>query len=404
MTVIEIPNKYDIIPVHASDIASFMRCRRYWNWSSPTRSNLRRTVELNGINVNLWFGNGIHYALEHYYNPILKRDPVETFKTWFAMQWHGGEIGKDDDMLDQVYDPYPKETPLGWEVRGLQDLLPRGDEEEFADFLTLGVGMMEFYKTYAADNDDFEVVAAESKFSVPLEFESVDIREESPNYGKKIEVHLRGKRDAIVFYPERKDPRWQSGIMDHKTAAKVDEDYFLKLENDPQCTTYIVASVYEARTFDYPWTDIRDVLYNTLRKVYPKPPTILKSGFPSINRQEESTTAKMFVDCVKDVGLIDWFHEDPKAQAYYEYLIEKGDKVFIQREPATRNPHQIAVAYRELQDVAQEMLDPNTKLYKHPSGMSYCTRCQFRTPCLAMDDGSDWQEMLVQGYEQNRGR
>jgi hypothetical protein len=193
-------------------------------------------------------------------------------------------------------------------------------------------------------------------------------------------------------------------IVTHNTAGKIDDDYFLKLENDPQCTTYIVATVHEAREGNYPWINVREVLYNALRKEYPKPPTILKSGFPSIDRQKESTTAQMFADCVRDIGLADWFHEDPKAQGYYEWLIEQGDKVFIQRDFATRNPHAIEVAYRELQEVAKEMLDPEVKTYKHPSGMNYCTRCQFRTPCLAMDDGSDWKEMLVQGYEQNPGR
>ena len=402
---IVIPDKYEIIPVHASDIANFMRCRRYWDWSSPTRTNLRRKVELHGIYPPLWFGNGIHYALEHYYNPVLQRDPVETFQTWFHLQWHGGHIStEEEELLDQVYDPYPSPVDTGWIVRGLDDLLPQADEEEFMGFLDLGVGMMTFYKDYAARNDEFEVVAAESKFSVPLEFTAVDTREESPNFGKKIEVHLRGKRDAIIYYPHRRDPAMQFEIMDHKTAAKVDEEYFLKLENDPQCTTYIVASVHEANVYDYPWKDIRGVLYNTLRKAYPKPPTITTRGFPSIDRQNESTTAKLFMETVRDIGLSDWFDDDAKAQGYYEYLIEQGDKVFIQRETAPRNPHAIKVAYKELQMVAQEMLDPNLKIYKHPSGMQYCTRCQFRVPCLAKDDGSDWKEMLVQGYEQNKGR
>lgn len=402
---IVIPSKYDIIPIHASDIASFMRCRRYWDWSSPTRTNLRRKVELSGIHPNLWFGSGIHYCLEHYYNPLLKRDPVETWISWFTMQWQGGHIGvEQEDMLDQVYDPYPIPTDTGWSVRGLYDLLPIADEDEYMGYFELGKGMMQFYRDYAKRNDEFEVVAAESQFSVPLGFESADRREESPNFGKMVEVHLRGKRDAIIFWPERKDPRFQYEIMDHKTAIKIDEDYFLKLENDPQCTTYIVASVYEANHYDYPWKEIRGVLYNALRKAYPKPPTILKSGFPSINRQTESTTAKMFADCVRDLGLADWFHNDPKASGYYEYLIEQGEKVFVQRDYATRNPHAVKVAFKELQMVASEMLDENLKIYKHPSGMSYCTRCQFRVPCLAVDDGADWQEMLVQGYEQNRGR
>lgn len=401
---VEIPKKYDIIPIHASDIASFMRCRRYWDWSSPTRSNLRHKVTLYGINTNLWFGSGIHYALEQYYNPLLKRDPVEVFRTWFHLQWEGGII----DDLDLTYDPNPEVVSLSeqatWRTQGLRDLLPSPDEEEFLALKELGIGMLTYYKEYAAREDDFEVVAAESQFSVPLGFTAVDIREESPNFGKKSEVHLRGKRDVIVYYPDRKDPRLQFGIMDHKTASKVDEDYFLKLENDPQCTTYIVASIHEAEENDFPWTDIRDVLYQALRKVYPKPPTVTSRGFPSIDRQKESTTAKMFSESVKELGLIDWFHNDLKAQGYYEYLLEEGDKVFIQREHAFRNPHQIKVAFAELQMVAKEMLDPNLKVYKHPSGMSYCTRCQFRPPCLAKDDGSDWQEMLTQGYELNKGR
>ena len=403
---IEIPSKYDIIPIHASDIASFQRCRRYWSWSSPTRSNLRRKVQLYGINPNLWYGSGIHYCLEKQYNPLLQRNPVEVFQTWFEWQWNGGHIpvGENEDMLDQVYDLEPVATDTGWIVQGLKDLLPQADEEEFLAYRELGIGMMNFYKEYAQKNDDFEVVAAESQFSVPLGFTAVEIREESPNYGKKLDVHLRGKRDAIIFYPERKAKGLQFGILENKTAAKVDEDYFLKLENDPQCATYIVATVHEARTYDYPWTDVRDVLYNALRKAYPKPPTMTQRGFPSIDRQKESTTAQMFMECVRDIGLVDWFNDDKKAQEYYEWLVEIGDANFIQRDHAVRNPQEIKAHFAELQAVAKEMLDPKTAIYKHPSGMSYCTKCQFRAPCLAKDDGSDWQEMLVQGYEMNRGR
>lgn len=403
----DLPDKFDIIPVHQSDIASFLRCRRYWSWSSPARSNLRRNVELYGIKPELWYGTGIHYALERYYNPVLQRDPIESFQSWWQAQWEGGLV--DQGVMETSYDARPipslDEGNEGlWEIRGLRDLLPNPDEEEFLAFRELGLGMLTFYKEYAAKNDDFEVVAAESMFSIPLEFEAIDIREESSNYGKKSEVHLRGKRDMIAHYPERKDPRTQYGIVDHKTAVRIDEDYFLKLENDPQCTTYIVATVKEAEANDLPWTTVQDVLYNALRKAYPRPPTITSRGFPSLDRSKESTTPELFNAAVREMGLVDWFNDDEKAQGYYEYLLEEGDRVFIVREHAIRSPHQIKVAYAELQMIAKEMLDPDVHIYKHPSGMSYCTRCQFRIPCLAMDDGSDWQEMLVQGYELNRGR
>lgn len=407
ITLPEIPSKYEMVPIHASDIATFMLCRRKWDWSSPSRNNLRRRVELYGVDPNLWFGTGIHYALERFYNPLLKRDPVEVFSTWFDMQWTGGFIPIDQNehlQLEQSHDLQPIAMDNGWQVRGLRDLLPSPDEEEWLGYRELGIGMMEFYKTYSEREDDFEVIAAESSFSIPLGFEAKDTREESPSYGKKIEVHLRGKRDAIVYYPERKNPKLQYGIHDYKTKSMIDENWRVSLENDPQASTYIVASIKEAEQHDLPWTTIQDVLFTALRKVYPKPPTITTRGFPSLNRNDESTTAQMFEDCVRESGLTDWFHNDPKAQGYYEYLLENGDKVFIERERATRNPHQIKVAFDELVMVAKEMVDPKLNIYKHPSGSFTCTKCAFRSPCLAKDDGSDYKEMLVSSFELNRDR
>lgn len=403
-----IPSKYEIIPIHASDISAFKQCRRKWDWSSPTRTNLRRKVRFFGLNPNLWYGGGIHYALEKYYNPVLQRDPVETFQTWFKLQWEGGVLAPNE--LDLSYDPDPvkisgngKGAAPGWRVEGLRDLLPSPDEEEFMGYKELGIGMMNFYKEYAAREDDFEVVAAESTFSIPLGFERIDMREESPNYGELLEVHARGKRDAIVHWPDRKDPRTQYGIFDHKTASKVDEDYFESLENDPQFSTYIWASVTEAKLHDLPWTQIEEVVCNALRKVYPKPPTITTRGFPSLNRSEESTTAQMFSDAVESLGLVDWHHDDPKAQAYYEYLLEEGDKVFIQRDKAHRNAQEIQTTGEEIKMVAMDMLD-EPRIYKSPSRLGYCTKCTFRAPCLAKDDGSDWKGMLNEDFEMNPGR
>jgi hypothetical protein len=289
-----------------------------------------------------------------------------------------------------------------YQTEGLRDLLPSPDEEEYMAFKELGVGMMTFYKEYAAREDDFEVVAAESTFSIPLGFERIDLREESPNYGKTLEVHARGKRDAIVHWPDRPEKQ-QYGIFDHKTASKVDEDYFESLENDPQFSTYIWASVTEAEIHDLPWKHIENVVCNALRKVYPKPPTITTRGFPSIDRSKEGTTAQMFSDTVRDIGLVDWFHDDKKAQEYYEYLLSEGDKVFIQRDFARRNVHEIRATGEELRMVAMDMLD-EPRIYKSPSRLGYCTRCQFRAPCISKDDGSDWKGMLADGYELNRDR
>ena len=262
----DLPHKYDIIPIHASDISSYMRCRRYWSWTSPSRESLTRRADIHGVNVNFFFGNGIHYALEEMYNPVLSRDPVEVFNTWFTYQWEGGIVIAD--WLERLYDNRPQEVPgpAGlYQVRGLRDILPDADHEEFAELKELGINMLTFFKDYAERNDDFDVIAAESVFSIPLGFTAIDVREQSPNYGKELEVHARGKRDAIVQYHDT----GKYGVSDYKTAGAFDETLESKLETDPQCSTYIWASRQEAVLYDLPWKDIDSVLYQVLRKVYP---------------------------------------------------------------------------------------------------------------------------------------
>jgi hypothetical protein len=335
-----------------------------------------------------------------FYNPVLSRDPVEAFETWFTYQWEGGIVSHE--WLERTYDIKP--VTMGdtdtFSIRGLRDLHPDPDHEEFMALRELGVGMMTFYKEYAAKNDNFIVVSPEAKFSVPLGFEMIDYREQSPNYGKKIEVHARGMRDAITYSEET----GKYAIMDHKTAAKVDEDYFTKLDTDPQCSTYIWASIREAEMHDLPYKEIDSVLYNVLRKTYPKPPTPLKNGTPSVNRTEEGTTAELFEAFVRDGGLVEWFENNDKAQGYYSWLLEMGDANFIQREVTYRNKAMIYNTGQNIKAIAKEMLNPKLAIYPHYSGDFMCTRCAFRAPCIAKEDGSDVDFLIDNGYERNRGR
>lgn len=408
---VEIPSKYDIIPIHTSDVASFLRCRRYWNWTSPTRSNLRHRVEIYGINTNLWFGSGIHYALEMHYNPTIKRDPVEAFQTWFEYQWNGGLV--TEDWLDRTYDISPQKeffsdlnNPL-WKIRGLKELLPDPRHEEFDDFRKLGIGMMEYYNTWATKHDGFEVVAAEAVFSIPLLLSdgslltARDEREESPNYGKVLEVHARGKRDTIIYDPEND----QYGLIDFKTASKIDEDYFLKTENDAQISNYMWATQMEARMYDLPYKIISFCDYQAMWKEVPGEVKVLQNGItPSISKTEQTCTAETFARYIHDNGLMQWYADNEKAKAFYNWLVSEDQIRFVHRHRAYRSQAALTITGQEIAMIAEEMLSPNLKVYKRPSGDRNCTRCVMRTPCLAMDDNSDWPEMIKSGYELNRGR
>jgi PD-(D/E)XK nuclease superfamily len=387
-----IPDKMEVIPIHASDRGAFKRCRRRWDWSSPSRNNLVPKASVMGVSVPLWFGTGIHYALEHYYNPTLQRDPVESFRYWFDLTWRGGTITKEELKLSYDYGVLLNDGT--YRVNGLQDILPDPDQEEFLMHKELGEKMMEFYKLYAQANDNFAVIMVEHDFSIPLGFDALD-----PRDGEIKQVHARGRMDTVIQDLET----GRFGLIDHKSAIKIDEAYFEKLNKDDQITTYLWAAEREAEIHDLPYKNMDYLIYQAIRKAYPKPPSVTSRGFPSLDRTKESTTSGMFKQACETLGLTSWLSSNEKAKGYYEWLQEVGDSQFIVRTTVPRNKFEKEACGRHIEMEARDMLN-EPAIYPNPTGDWYCVRCSFRPPCLAKDDGSDFQSLLDNNYEPNKDR
>lgn len=424
MSEVKTPSKWDIIPIHTSDRATFKACRRRWALSSPAKSNLVPRASVHGVRWPLWFGIGIHKALEKKYDPALNEDPVAVWLAWFELQWNGGLITENE--LGEFADREPEHSAKDrWSVKGLSEILPNPDEirmnsitytpEELRD---LGVGMLEFYKNYAEQEDDFEVIAVEHDFSVPIldldgkPLYMPDLRkmpedwkptDEENIYGPLFkeglkQVHARGRMDKTI-----RERQGRCGILDHKTTSRLDDDYFRHLELDEQCTMYLWAGQQEAKMHDLEYGSLDFIIYEAILKAYPKPPTKLKSGMPSLARQTESTTAAMFEQFIKENNLKVIFDVDPKMQGYYTWLLEKGDSRFIDRQRIWRNKTQLENAGIRLYYEAVDMLN-DPRLYPNPRNDYTCINCIFRGPCIAMEDGSDWKSMLEDGYVQNWDR
>jgi hypothetical protein len=423
----EIPSKFDIIPVHNSDRGTFKDCRRKWDWSSPARHNLSVRADVAGVYIPFFLGNGIHYALENFYTPSLRRDPVEAYRTWFHVQLYGGTVTQD--WLARTYDLAPKpSTPLVpkhnskvllddvrefkldvWEVRGLKEMLPEPDVEEIEELLDLGINMLTAYKEYAARVDDFDVVVTEHDFSVPIwDYENDcilkarDTREQSPNYGKLLEVHSRGRMDAIYTKPNGK-----IGVIDHKTAETMDdsETLSLKLETDEQVTTYLWAAEVEASYYDLPHKGqpMEELVYNVMRKAYPKPPTIVRGGLFSVDRKNESTTYELVKEFMDNAG-ISYMELSEKHQNYVDWLREIGDEQFFQRKLVRRNRHQLQNAGKRIYLEALDMLDPNLRIYPNLRKSWECIKCPFRPPCMAIETGEDANYLISENYSRTKDR
>ena len=74
----------------------------------------------------------------------------------------------------------------------------------------------------------------------------------------------------------------------------------------------------------------------------------------------------------------------------------QGNK-FYRRTQVHRNVHELQDQGARIFYEVQEMLNPDTVPYPNPSKLN-CSWCSFRQPCLAMNDGSDYEFLLEEDY------
>lgn len=340
--------KYEI---HISDVRAFKSCRRKWDWASPLRHNLEPNVPY----MPFFTGRAIHYALEIYYSkgtPLVDTMGAFVTKEIETMEKHG-----------RLFD---------------------SEREKLQEQIELMVAMLEHYEMWVRNeqgrwsDDQFEFVAMETEFSVPL-------RNESGRASNR--VFLAGRFDGLIV---RKDDGsfW---LWETKTTRSIDE-LQRSLANDEQCGAYVYAA---QELFNVPVTG---VLYNCMRKKAPTFPKVLKNGTISQNKNID-TTAHYYIEAVRTL-LPDLTNRQILAEygGIIQHLLDEG-KPFFARVPIYRTPEEIAELQKNLWITALEMVRPSTPLYPAPS-WSNCSFCHFRPPCLAMNAQKDYQFILDEQYRQ----
>ena len=127
------------IAMHTHDRIAYKRCRRKWEFSSPFKRHLKPKPTFGGISSNLWFGSGIHFALEDYHGYNKFKNPVAAFQAYVEAH-------------------QPEELPT-----------------DIEDLLNLGINMLEYYVTWERHFAKWKTVwldgkpLVEQKFSLVLE-------------------------------------------------------------------------------------------------------------------------------------------------------------------------------------------------------------------------------------------
>jgi len=336
----------DIIEIHTHDRINFKRCRWKWDFESGLRKHL---VLKDSSNKNLWFGTGIHFAMEDYHGYRRFSSPMHAFQAYY----------------DAFETYYPEYMPV-----------------EHEDLLELGLQMLDYYPLWLRQRNEFETLWIDGKPQVEVEF-SIEIPELSKYAGKT--VVYQGAFDRVVV-----DPHGRLWLMDYKTASRFDTD---KLELDPQVSAYCWAAE------QYYEREVEGMIYLQLKKSTPQYPKVLAKGGLSVDKRQY-TTYNLFRIALTDLGY-DLESLPPKYDEYLQYLLEQetldGDR-FIRWDRVRRNAYFKESEYNLIVTEGYDMLDPNVRLYPNPTPQC-AGSCDFRCVCLAMRDGSDYQWMLEEMYE-----
>lgn len=338
--------------IRTSDKASFKRCRQSWDWSSRIRSNLKSV----GIIKPLEFGIAWHEGMAIWYEPEL---------------WDKDRKMVLDLALAKMFEVMDEQQ----ERADMKD-----DPEVIFDYMErkiLAQGMLAGYATWSVGKDTFTPVFVEKKFQIPV----ID-----PSTGEQYfidgnPVFYEGRLDGLV-----KDIYGRYWILEHKTAKQAGSIEHLDL--DPQCGAYLWA-------MSQVGIHCAGVIYTQAFKNIPTDPVALKATRSGRNYSvaNKSLPRDMAMQFLKDKG------ENPAA--YEDWLLQlPTESPFFRRIEVYRTQASIKNTGITIFHEAVDMLN-DPAIYPNP-GWNTCNYCSFRSPCIAKQDGLDYQFMLDELYVPNK--
>jgi hypothetical protein len=211
-----------------------------------------------------------------------------------------------------------------------------------------------------------------------------------PQVEVKWSIDVNGVPYVGTFDRVVTDKYGQWWVLDYKTAKAFN---VAKLATDPQVTAYTwAAEKMYGHLFE-------GVVYMQFVKSTPEQPNVLKSGELSKNKAQSTTYALYRNALLERYPTGEFPAEYRDVLAYFEsFETPEGDK-FIRWDTVRRNSNQLLNVEQHIKAEIEEMTNPNLAIYPNPT--SDCTwDCDFRTLCLAMDDGGDVEWLMESAFQQ----
>jgi hypothetical protein len=362
----------EVIEVHTSDRQTYKRCRRRFGWQSPLRENL---IRIGPDQKAFFLGTGFHFALEDFHGYRRFAHPALAFAAYYDAQ-------KPSDMPDEA------------------------DEA-----LELATGMLMYYADdwIVEHPEPYETLVVDRKPQVEVEV-AVDITgilyDAGVDRGWLDEV-LDGKSVHYVTTYDRVviDKHDRIYGLDYKTAASFDE---LNLQTNPQAGAYDWSMALFYGPVGY---KPEGMVWQQHKKAFPVSPPLVYVGKKRESfslKIDQPTTYRLYMKAINErygaLAKVPYplIEDYTKMLAHLGNLQDENGDQYIRREVLRRNQYQREVEQGKIVDEVLEMLDPDLPLYPNPT--KDCSwDCPFKAPCLAMDDGSDWESILETEYVQWAG-
>jgi hypothetical protein len=334
-----------IAVVRTSDRTSFKRCRRRWNWQSHLRQNLAPREHVSP----LWTGTGFHFALEDFHGWGVFPHPRDAFKA------------------------YVKATHA--QAKNSSTILPWDWPEQ----TKLAIGMLEYYVDYWLTNrPKYNTFIYRGRPQVEVH-SLVPIPVQTPFYGYD-EVWYASTFDRVA---EIDGELW---ILEYKTAKRIQT---LHYQTDPQVGAYVWIGNH---LYGRP---IAGVIYQQHRKNVPDEPRLLGNGTISTDIRQ-ATSHSHYRHALKKL------YGDPRnapavnLDILNQLALEEDDSKdrYVRRDRISRNQRQCETEGVKIMMEIEDLLNPDLPLYPNPT-RDCAHMCPFSSPCISMDDGSDWESELA---------
>lgn len=389
------------LDISTSERSSFRLCRRQWELT--VLNNLTPVIP---PSFELEFGGGIHAALEAYYRTV-SEIPFTADADYDA------PLDAALETWDDWYDAIDRQTATD---KNYDTMVRDAALDKLVELADLGEEILRGYHQFSDGEDDFTIHAIEGKMTGAGESwlkKHNDEREFKSEYSQNAVIWNQPSRRLLVpiINPNTNKPMPTRGmpklsmrldlivhkidpgnkglwVYDHKTTAAIPESK--GMDFDDQITSYIYGV--------WRWLGIvpRGFCFNYLAKRAPKPPRILKDGSLSTAKDQLTTAEQYRAELVKR-GLMlkdGTVTSEKHAEAYAALLSHNWDR-FFGRQYVTRSKQELINFEKRLYNEWEDMVDCTTgDLPIYPNLSRYhCPRCPVGPICLAMEDGSDWEDV-----------